>query len=41
MLSELNNVLQSGYHQPPLGYENLDWLVNDLIKFESEMNFFP
>ena len=40
IVSELNDVLQSGYHQSPLGYENVDWLVNDLIKLESKMNYF-
>ena len=35
--SELEDVLQSGYHKPPLGYNNVDCFVNEVIKLENEM----
>ena len=30
--SELEDVSTSGYHESPLGYDNVDWLVNEDIK---------
>ena len=36
---ELENVLQSGYHNSPLGYDNVYWFVNELIKLENKMAF--
>ena len=30
--SELEDYLQSGYYKPPLGYNNVDWFVNAVIK---------
>ena len=32
--SELEDVLKSGYHKSPLGYNNVDWSVNEIIKLE-------
>ena len=32
-------VLKSGYYQSPLGYENVDWYLNEIIKLENKMNF--
>ena len=32
--SELEDVLQSGYHKSPLGYDNVDWFVNEVKKLE-------
>ena len=32
--SELEDVLKSGYHKSPLGYNNVDWFVNEVIKLE-------
>ena len=32
--SELEDVLQSGYHKRPLGYDNVDWFVDEVIKLE-------
>ena len=40
IVSELNDVLKSGYYHSPLGYENVDWFVNEMIKLENKMNFF-
>ena len=34
IVSELEDVLQSGYHKYPLGYNNADWFVNEVIKLE-------
>ena len=28
--SELEDVLQSGYHKAPLGYDNVDWFVDEV-----------
>ena len=38
--SELENVLQSGYHKSPLGYDNVDWFVYEVIKLEIKMVFY-
>ena len=38
--SELEDVLQSGYHKSPLGYNNVDWVVNEVIKLENKMAFY-
>ena len=35
--SELEDVLKSGYHKSPLGYDNVDWFVNDVKKSENKM----
>ena len=40
IISELNDVLKSGYYDSPLGYENVDWFVNEMIKLENKMNFY-
>ena len=38
--SELEDVLKSGYHKSPLGYNNVDCLVNEVIKLENKMAFY-
>ena len=38
--SELEDVLKSGYHKSPLGYNNVDWFVDDVIKLENKMAFY-
>ena len=38
--SELEDVLQSGYYKYPLGYNNVDWLVDEIIKLENKMAFY-
>ena len=38
--SELNDILNSGYHKSLLGYDNVDWFVNEVIKIENQMAFF-
>ena len=36
--SELEDVLKSGYYKSPLGHENVNWFVDELIKLENKMN---
>ena len=38
--SELEDVLQCGYYKSPLGYNNVDWFVNEVIKLENRMAFY-
>ena len=30
----MNDILQSSYYEPPLGYNNVDWFVNEVKKLE-------
>ena len=38
-VSELEDVLKSGYYESPLGYDNVDWFVDEVINLETKMNF--
>ena len=38
--SELEDVLESGYYESPLGYNNVDWFVKEIIKLENKMVFY-
>ena len=38
IISELD-VLQSGYYESPLGYDNVGWFVNEVIKVKNKMVF--
>ena len=38
--SELNDFLQSGYYKSPLGYDNVDWFVDEVIKLENKVAFY-
>ena len=40
VVSELEDVLQSGYYKSPLGYDIVDWFVNEVIKSENKMAFY-
>ena len=40
IVSELEDVLQRGYHKSPLGYDNVDWFVDEVIKLENKMAFY-
>ena len=40
ILSELEDVLESGYYEPPLGYDNVDWFFNEVMKLENQMVFY-
>ena len=35
--SELEDVLKSGYYKSPLGYNNVDWFVDEVIKLEIKL----
>ena len=39
-ISELDDVPQNGYHKSPLGYNNIDWFADEVIKSENKMAFF-
>ena len=34
---KLNDILQSGYYESPLRYNNVEWFVNEFIKLQSKM----
>ena len=36
----MKDVLESGYYESPLGYDNVDWFVKEVIKLENKMYFF-
>ena len=36
----MNDILQSGYYKSPLGYDNVDWFVDEVIKLENKMAFY-
>ena len=38
--SELEGILKRGYHKSPLGYNNVDWFVDEVIKLENKMTFY-
>ena len=38
--SELEGNLKSGYYKSPLGYNNVDWFVNEVLKLENKMAFY-
>ena len=38
-ISELEDVLKSGYYKSPLGYNNVDWFVDEIIKLENRIAF--
>ena len=40
IVSELEDVLKSDYYKFPLGYDNVDWFVDEIIKLENKMAFF-
>ena len=40
IISELEDVLKSDYYKSPLGYDNLDWFVDEVIKLENKMAFY-
>ena len=39
IVSELEDVLKSGYHKSPLAHENVNWFVDEINKIENQMNF--
>ena len=40
IISELEDVLKSDYYKSTLGYNNVDWFVDEIIKLENEMAFY-
>ena len=38
--SELEDVLQSNYYKSFLGYDIVDWFVNEVLKLENKMTFY-
>ena len=40
IISELEDVLESDYFKSPIGYDNVDWFVNEVIKMKNKMAFF-
>ena len=38
--SEMEVVLESEYYKSPLGYDNVDWFVDEVIKLENKMAFY-
>ena len=40
IVSELGDVLKSDYYKYPLGYDNADWFVDEVIKLENKMTFY-
>ena len=39
IISELEDVLKSDYYKSPLGYDNVDWFVDEVVKLENKMAF--
>ena len=37
---EFEDVLKNEYHKSPLGYNIVDWFVNEVIKLEIKMTFY-
>ena len=37
--SDLEGIFKSGYHKSPLGYNNANWFVNEVIKLENQIAF--
>ena len=40
IISELEGVLKNEYHKSPLGYDNVDWFVDEIIKLGNKMAFY-
>ena len=40
IVSELEDILKSDYYKSPLGYDNVDWFVDEVIKLENKMAFY-
>ena len=36
----MENILESGYYESPLGYNNVDWFVREVKKLENKMGFY-
>ena len=40
IVSEFDDVLESDYYKSPLGYNNVDWFVDEVLKLENKMVFY-
>ena len=40
IVCELDDVLKSGYFESPLGYDNVDWFVDEVVNLEKKMVFY-
>ena len=40
LLSDLEDVLKSGYYESPLSYNNVDWFVREVIKIKNKKAFY-
>ena len=40
ILSEIEDVLRTGYYESPFGHNNVDWYVNEVIKLEKKAFYF-
>ena len=40
ILSQSEEIFRSGYYESPLGYKNVNWFVEEVIKLEIKMFFF-
>ena len=40
LISDLEDILKSGYYHSPLGYDNVDWYVNKLRNLANKVAFF-
>ena len=38
IVSQLDHVLKNGYYKSPLGHENVNWFVDEIIKLENQIN---
>ena len=36
----MDDILQRNYYKSPLGYDSVDWFVNEVIKLENKTVFF-
>ena len=36
----MEDVFESGYHESPLGYDNVDWFLNEFTKKETKSAFY-
>ena len=40
MESELEDILKNSYYESPVGYDNVDWFVNEVTKLGNKMAFY-
>ena len=40
IITDLEDLLETGYYESPLGYNNVDWYVNEVMKLENKIAFY-